>query len=114
MRVKPVLLALALLWALPLPAFAQNAADHASHHAAAASQSAPTLTQGEVRNVDKAGGNVTLKHGPIANLGMPPMTMMFPVSDRKLLDQVKAGDKVKFAVEEVRGVPTVTRIERGG
>ena len=68
-------------------------------------------TEGEVRKVDKEQGKVTLKHGPIENLGMPGMTMVFKVSDPKMLDIVKAGDKVKFAADNVNGTLTVTAIE---
>jgi Cu/Ag efflux protein CusF len=42
---------------------------------------------------------------------MPAMTMAFGVADRKMLDNVKAGDKVRFHVEMLKGAPTVTRIE---
>lgn len=83
------------------------AVDHATHHATAA---APT-TDGEVRKVDKGQGKVTLKHGPIANLDMPAMTMVFKAADPKLLDGLKEGDKVKFAAEKVNGVITVTAIQ---
>lgn len=36
-------------------------------------------------------------HGPLYNLGMPPMTMAFQVGDPVLLDRVSAGDKVRFS-----------------
>jgi Cu(I)/Ag(I) efflux system protein CusF len=55
------------------------------------------LAEGEVRKVDRAIGKITLKHGEIRNLDMPPMTMVFAVTDKALLDKVKAGDKVSFA-----------------
>lgn len=67
--------------------------------------------EGEVRKIDKEQGKVTLKHGPIENLGMPSMTMVFKVSDPKMLDTIKAGDKVKFAAANINGAPTVTAIE---
>jgi Cu(I)/Ag(I) efflux system periplasmic protein CusF len=54
------------------------------------------FTEGEVRRVDKAAGKITLKHGEIKNLGMPPMAMVFEVKDAKLLDRFKPGDKVRF------------------
>ena len=73
-------------------------------------QTAPT-TDGEVRKIDKEQGKVTLKHGPIANLEMPGMTMVFKVSDPKMLDSVKEGDKVRFSAEKVNGAITVTAIE---
>ena len=54
------------------------------------------FTEGEVRRLDKAARKVTLKHGEIKNLGMPPMAMVFEVKDAKLLDKFKEGDKVRF------------------
>jgi Cu/Ag efflux protein CusF len=57
-------------------------------------------TDGEVRKIDKAQAKITLKHGEIKNLEMPPMTMVFRVKDAKLLDAVAVGDKVKFAAEK--------------
>jgi Cu/Ag efflux protein CusF len=69
------------------------------------------LSDGEVRKVDKAANKVTLRHGPIPNLDMPPMTMVFGVKDPALLDQVKAGDRVKFAAEKHGSDYTVTTLE---
>jgi Cu(I)/Ag(I) efflux system periplasmic protein CusF len=59
-----------------------------------------TMSDGEVRKVDKSRGKITLKHGEIKNLDMPPMTMVFGVKDKALLDKVKAGDKVKFSADK--------------
>ena len=36
--------------------------------------------------------------GEFKQLDMPPMTMVFEVSEKAMLDSVKAGDKVKFKV----------------
>jgi len=74
-------------------------------------QGAAALTQGEVRKVDKDAKKITIKHGPIVNLEMPAMTMVFQVKDPALLGQVKAGDKIRFRVENLGGAYTVTRIE---
>lgn len=71
---------------------------------------APT-SDGEVRRLDREQGKVTLKHGPIANLDMPGMTMVFKVADPKLLDALRPGDKVKFAAADLNGALTVTAIE---
>jgi Cu(I)/Ag(I) efflux system protein CusF len=79
--------------------------------AATAAVAAKHLTEGEVRKVDKAAGKITLKHGEIKNLGMPPMTMVFAVKDPALLDNVQPGAKVRFAAEEVNGSYRVTAIE---
>ncbi len=70
------------------------------------------LVAGEVKKVDAAQGKITLKHGPLDNLGMPGMTMVFRVADPAMLDKVKAGDMVKFRAEKVDGALTVTRLEK--
>ena len=44
------------------------------------------LSAAEVRKVDKAQGRLTLKHGGIKNLDMPPVTLVFGVKDKSLLD----------------------------
>jgi Cu/Ag efflux protein CusF len=69
------------------------------------------LSDGEVRKVDKDAKKITIKHGPLANLDMPPMTMVFQVKDPSVLDKVKVGDKVKFQAEKVGGAFTITRLE---
>lgn len=75
-----------------------------------ASTDAP-LVEGEVRKVDKEQGKVTLRHGPIPNLDMDGMSMIFRVSDPKMLDTIKQGDKVKFTADKVNGVFTVMSIQ---
>ncbi len=72
---------------------------------------AGTMAEGVVRKIDAANGKITLKHGPIANLDMPPMTMVFRVQSPELLNTVKAGDKVRFHAEQRDGGLTVTAIE---
>ncbi len=67
---------------------------------------------GEVTKVDKAAGRVTLKHGEIKNLDMPPMTMVFRVRDTALLDNVAVGDRVRFVAERVDGQYTVTALTK--
>jgi len=113
MKFVPFLAAGAL--AIGASAFAQTSGtDHSGHHAQAPAASAAAVApgvDGEVRKIDKEQGKVTLKHGPIQNLEMPAMTMVFKVADPALLDQVKVGDKVKFAAEKVNGTVTVTAIK---
>ena len=70
------------------------------------------LVEGLVKKIDKAGGKVTLAHGPLANLGMDmAMTMAFRVKDAAWLDQMKVGDKIRFMAEDANGVLTVVRFE---
>jgi Cu/Ag efflux protein CusF len=69
------------------------------------------LSEGTVEKIDAPTRRVMLAHGPIANIGMPPMTMMFKVKDAAMLKKLKDGDKVRFRVEEVGGDYTIVRIE---
>lgn len=71
---------------------------------------AAPLVDGEVRKVDLEQGKLTLRHGPIPNLDMPPMSMVFRVADPKMLDAVKPGDKVRFTADKVGGTFTVTSL----
>ena len=43
--------------------------------------------------MDVAALKVTLRHGELKNLNMPPMTMVFRVQDAAQLAPLKAGDK---------------------
>jgi Cu/Ag efflux protein CusF len=97
--------------------------DHGAHHGsgqaavavpaaapAAPGTQDPNLVAGEVRRVDPDAGKLTLRHGPIPNLDMPDMTMVFRVSDPKLLAGLKPGDKVRFTAEKIGGQYTVTSV----
>ena len=84
------------------------AADEAKPPAAASAE----WSDGEVRKVDKAAGTVTIKHGSIPKLDMPPMTMPYHVKDKAMLGHLKPGDKIKFDVDRVGGAYTVTRLEK--
>ena len=79
---------------------------------ATAAWAQPSMTAGEITKLDKAGGRVTLKHGEIKNLDMPPMTMVFRVADPKLLDSVNVGDRVQFIAEKLNGQFTVTALNK--
>jgi Cu/Ag efflux protein CusF len=102
---------LAMLGGLAPAAFAQT--DHAAHHGGASAPVAAEakLAEGTVRKIDKSAGKLTIAHGPLESLGMPPMTMVFRAAEPGLLDQVKVGDKIRFAVERVGGALTVTSLE---
>ena len=72
--------------------------------AATAQGSATDMAEAEIRKVDREAKKVTLKHGPIKNLDMPPMTMV--------LDNLKAGDKVRFSADQQQGAYVVTAVEK--
>jgi len=106
-------LAAGLLTAV-LAAAAQAAGDHADHGASAhrheAAGAATGSAQAEVRRIDREGRRLTLRHGEIAGLDMPAMTMVFDVQDPALLDGLAVGDKVDFQLVERDGRLVVTGI----
>jgi Cu/Ag efflux protein CusF len=106
----PATVAIASLALFAAPLHAQ----HGSHGTAAAAPATASaaLSEGEVRRIDKGAGKITLKHGPLANLDMPPMTMTFDVRDRAALDKLQVGDKVRFRAEKDGTQYVVTRIEK--
>lgn len=90
---------------------AQSPAEVPAQAVAASAPAATPMTDGEVRKVDRELGKITLRHGPITNLGMPGMTMVFKVADPALLSDLKEGDRVRFFADRINGAITVTAIE---
>jgi Cu/Ag efflux protein CusF len=108
---KQLLTAIALAAALTAPATAQpKPDDHVAHHPVTTA-SAADMAEGEIRKVDKDAKKLTIKHGEIKGLDMPPMTMVFQVKDGTLLDRVKVGDKVRFVAEKAASGYVVTAIQ---
>lgn len=77
----------------------------------APAEAAPEMADAEVRRIDLENGRITLRHGPIKNLDMPPMTMVFEVKDRAVLGGLKPGDKVRFRADKEGSRYTVTALE---
>lgn len=108
-----IMLGLAVAAAIPLVASARTH-DHSTPAATTKPAGTPAATpqsDGEIKKVDKDAGKITVKHGPLANLDMGPMTMLFRVKDPAMLEQVKAGDKVKMTVEKLNGALTITALQ---
>nr|WP_315594267.1 copper-binding protein [uncultured Cupriavidus sp.] len=103
-------LALAMGGTLP-PVFAANM-DGMDMKPAAGATKVPQPVPAEIRKIDAATGKVTLKHGPITNLGMSAMTMAFPVKDAAMLKGLKEGDQVSATFDTVNGKPTVVDLKR--
>lgn len=70
------------------------------------------LADGEIRKINKNTGKITVKHGEIKSVEMPPMTMVFGVADKAMLEGLKEGDKVKFNVKQEGSNYTVTEIKK--
>ena len=85
---------------------AQTAMNHG-----AMPMTAAAMSNGEVRKIDKETGKITIRHGPIKHLDMPPMSMVFTSKDPALLDKAKVGDKIRFHVVDEGGKLIVTDIQ---
>jgi Cu/Ag efflux protein CusF len=74
--------------------------------------SSASFSDGVVRRVSAATGTVTIAHGPLTHLNMPPMTMGFRVAGSASLDGLSTGDKVRFVADKDGSTLVVTRIEK--
>ena len=110
-RASTLFAALALSTGLSLHAMAADDMAKPGAMGDMKSDAATSMAAGEVKKIDKDAGKITIKHGPLANLDMPPMTMVFRVKDTAMLDQVKVGDKIGFTAEKLNGALTVTKLE---
>ncbi|WP_027210649.1 copper-binding protein [Burkholderia sp. WSM2232] len=113
---KNAIVSLVVGGAVVFSAAAYAANDTPGTNTAADAQSgaatANAMSHGEVKKVDTAAGKLTIKHGPLVNLDMEAMTMVFKVKDPAMLTQVKAGDKIDFIAEEVGGALTVVKLQK--
>jgi Cu(I)/Ag(I) efflux system periplasmic protein CusF len=103
------LLSALLISSTALSAMAQQLAASATPAAGGAAAIAD-MTDGEVRKIDLSQNKLTLKHGEIKKLDMPPMTMVFRIKDTKLFEGLAVGNKVKFAAEQIDGNYVVTQL----
>jgi Cu/Ag efflux protein CusF len=99
-------LALGVIW--PASGFAQANTDSTS---AAIANPTASLSEGEIRRLDPESGKLTIRHGEIRNLDMPPMTMVFTARDKALLSGLKVGDRIRFVASNEGGKYLVTEIQ---
>ena len=67
---------------------------------------------GEIRRVDVENKRLTIKHGEIKSLDMPPMTMVFYVTNSEMLSGLKVADRIEFKVIEEGKKYKVTDIRK--
>ena len=110
---RPRLLALTSIACLLFASGGYAAGDPSADNAAGAisTESGQDMTAGLVTKVDKGAGKVAIRHGPIENLGMPKMTMVFRVKEPAMLDRLKEGDEIRFVADKLDGAYTVIRFE---
>ena len=99
MNISRAIIAAAISSSLAVPVFGAGNMDHADHNSLHAAPANASLTDGQVKKVDKAGGKLTVAHGPLPN-GMSGMTMAFRVKDAAWLNNVKEGQKIRFALDD--------------
>lgn len=108
MKITSTFLAISLFTALPVSVgFAQQPAATAAAPAAVNSD----MADGEIRKIDKDSKKITIKHGEIKNLDMPPMTMVFQVKDATWLDKLQPADRIKFKAISDGGKYTVVELQ---
>jgi len=107
-----VSISLVALFAL-LPLAAQAAGGHDPHagHGAMHSATEGGMVDGVVKKVDKTSGKVTVAHGPLTNLNMPAMTMVFRVKEAAWLEQMRTDGKIRFVADSINGTLTIVRFE---
>ncbi|WP_299560272.1 copper-binding protein [uncultured Sulfitobacter sp.] len=66
-------------------------------------------TKGKVTKLDAKGGKVTIDHGPLLNLDMPAMKMVFR-ADEAMMSKLSEGQEIEFVAEPVKGKLTVTQL----
>jgi Cu(I)/Ag(I) efflux system periplasmic protein CusF len=67
---------------------------------------------GEIRRVDPQNQRLTIKHGEIKSLDMPPMTMVFHVKDAAILQGLQAQDRIEFQASAEGTKYIVTQIRK--
>ena len=107
---KPVMLTSQLASAILLAASLPATSVATTQAAPAAVAPSADMADGEIRKIDKEAMKVTIKHGEIKNLDMPPMTMVFRVKDAAIIDALKTGDKIKFKVARESGAMYATEL----
>ena len=109
---KHILIATLITVSSALPGASLAEGGHTGDQMARAPAAADArMVDGVVKKVDRSAGKITLSHGPLPALGMPAMTMVFRVKDAAWLDQMKAGDKIRFMADKVNGAFTVVHFE---
>ncbi|WP_227268016.1 copper-binding protein [Roseobacter weihaiensis] len=66
-------------------------------------------TTGKIKKIDAKAGKVTIIHGPLVNLDMPAMTMVFR-ADEATIASMSEGQDIEFVADRVKGKLTVTRV----
>ena len=86
--------------------------EHSNNMSDCMSDNSCPMTHGEVKSINQELGKITLKHGEIVNLEMPPMTMVLNVKDVTMLDGLSVGDHVMFQAVSIDGEFVITMMHK--
>ena len=67
-------------------------------------------TAGKIKKINAKSGKVTIIHGPLTNLDMPAMTMVFR-ADEATIARMSEGQDIEFVADRVKGKLTVTEMK---
>ena len=79
-----------------------------NHDQIAASDSA--MSSGTVTKIDAKWNKITVDHGPLENLDMPAMKMVFVLADPAMLEGLSEGAQINFVADRVNGKLTITEL----
>lgn len=68
------------------------------------------MAQGQVTRIDMSTGKVTIRHGEIKSIDMPPMTMVFTATPKSILEGLKVGDKIDFVAAQENDIMIVKKV----
>lgn len=77
----------------------------------APAQAQEAQASGEVRRVSPAEGKITIKHGPIPELELPAMSLVYR-AESTLLQSIQPGDKITFSARREGNHYVVTKISK--
>ncbi len=73
---------------------------------------AQAMAEGVVRRIDLDNNKITIRHGELKALDMPPMTMVFVAKQPELLKSLAPGDEIVFEAFEANGQYSVGKIQK--
>jgi len=71
----------------------------------------PVWTKGEITAINVELGKVTVRHEEIKNLDMPPMRMIFGVTDPEIIANLKIGNKKEFYFVDQNGRMMIKQVK---
>jgi len=71
----------------------------------------PAWAEGELRRLDPGAGKITPRHGEIAELDTPSMTVVFQVREPGMLQGLQVGINTRFRAQKHQDAYVVTEIK---